>query len=85
MRPKPDEATVIETPLLDLRGAATLVKLSPRTVSQLARRGILPCYKLGPVEKLLFKRDELLALLVPLCDSRSRRGPRPRLRQEESS
>lgn len=69
--------------LITLREAAALLRLSPRTLASLASRQRIPCYKFANVDRLLFKPDELLALVQPTTAAeRSRRGPRPRLRQD---
>jgi len=59
--------------LLNLREAATLLRLSPSTLRNLVRRQLVPCYRFAGVCRLLFKPDEILALLQPTT-------PRPQLK-----
>lgn len=66
--------------LITLREAAVLLRLSPRTLGSLVRRRRVPCYRFAGVDRLLFKKQELLALLQPTSTAApSQRGPRPRL------
>jgi len=69
--------------LLTLREVATLLRLSPSTLRNLVRRQLVPSYHFAGVDRLLFKPDEILALLQPTTPTeRSRRGPRQRLTGE---
>lgn len=60
--------------LLTLRETATLLRLSPSTLRNLVRRQLVPCYRFAGMHRLLFKSDEILALLHPTT-------PRPQLRR----
>jgi len=60
--------------LLTLRETAELLRLSPSTLRNLVRRQLVPCYRFAGIYRLLFKPDEILALLQPTT-------PRPRLRR----
>lgn len=78
----PEQLIEPDRDLITLREAAALLRLSPRTLGSLVRRQRIPCYRFAGVDRLLFKRHELLALLQPTeSAARSRRGPRPRLRE----
>lgn len=49
--------------LVTLRQAAALLSLSPRTLARLVTLKRVPSYRFAGVDKLLFKTEELLALL----------------------
>lgn len=78
-----NKVTLSRSPLITLHEAAALLRLSPRTLGSLVRRRRIPCYRFAGVDRLLFKPDELLALLqLTSAAAPSRRGPRPRLARE---
>lgn len=61
--------------ILDSHAVASLLQVHLSTVQQLARRGVLPCRKVG--KDYRFHKDALLAWLQPSApssaDNRSRR------------
>lgn len=81
---KPQHAphdTEVTPCLITLREAAALLRLSPRTLASPASRQRVSSYRFAGVDRLLFKPDELLALLQPTTTtrrSRRGRGLRPR-------
>lgn len=65
--------------------AAKLLRISTRTLWKKVKSGIIPAHRVEGLDRILFSRTELEALVLGSCATRnkSRRGPKPKVLLED--
>lgn len=75
----------VDSPFLLPDEAARFLRISLRTLWVKVKAGVIPAHRVEGLDRILFSRTELEALVMNSSASRnkSRRGPKPRLLSDD--